>query len=94
MVGLAIPGMSHYIATKMGIIGFMRGFPMTLQATELQRIRCCRSDEYPGNRASIGRAKTRTDSAGFGGLPDPLRRWDRRSAELLALRSTASAKGE
>jgi NAD(P)-dependent dehydrogenase (short-subunit alcohol dehydrogenase family) len=25
MVGLAIPGMSHYISTKMGIIGFMRG---------------------------------------------------------------------
>src|SRR6266850_7972843 len=25
MVGLAIPGMSHYIATKKGIIGFMRG---------------------------------------------------------------------
>ena len=25
MVGLAIPGMSHYIAAKMGIIGFMRG---------------------------------------------------------------------
>jgi Enoyl-(Acyl carrier protein) reductase len=25
MVGLAIPGMSHYIATKMRIIGFMRG---------------------------------------------------------------------
>src|SRR5260221_3220614 len=25
MVGLAIPGMSHYIATKMGIIAFMRG---------------------------------------------------------------------
>ncbi len=25
MVGLAILGMSHYIATKMGIIGFMRG---------------------------------------------------------------------
>jgi NAD(P)-dependent dehydrogenase (short-subunit alcohol dehydrogenase family) len=25
MVGLAISGMSHYIATKMGIIGFMRG---------------------------------------------------------------------
>jgi 3-oxoacyl-[acyl-carrier protein] reductase len=25
MVSLAIPGMSHYIATKMGIIGFMRG---------------------------------------------------------------------
>jgi 3-oxoacyl-[acyl-carrier protein] reductase len=25
MVGLAIPGMSHYITTKMGIIGFMRG---------------------------------------------------------------------
>lgn len=25
MIGLAIPGMSHYIATKMGIIGFMRG---------------------------------------------------------------------
>ena len=25
MVGSAIPGMSHYIATKMGIIGFMRG---------------------------------------------------------------------
>ena len=25
MVGLAIPGMSHYIATKMGIIGFMQG---------------------------------------------------------------------
>ena len=25
MVGLAIPGMSYYIATKMGIIGFMRG---------------------------------------------------------------------
>jgi NAD(P)-dependent dehydrogenase (short-subunit alcohol dehydrogenase family) len=25
MIGLTIPGMSHYIATKMGIIGFMRG---------------------------------------------------------------------
>ena len=25
MVGLAITGMSHYIASKMGIIGFMRG---------------------------------------------------------------------
>ena len=25
MVGLAIPGMSHYIASKMGIIGFIRG---------------------------------------------------------------------
>ena len=25
MVGLAIPSMSHYIASKMGIIGFMRG---------------------------------------------------------------------
>ena len=25
MVGLAIPGMSHYITTKMGIVGFMRG---------------------------------------------------------------------
>lgn len=25
MVGLAIPGMSHYIAIKMGIIGFIRG---------------------------------------------------------------------
>jgi 3-oxoacyl-[acyl-carrier protein] reductase len=25
MVGLSIPGMSHYIATKMGIVGFMRG---------------------------------------------------------------------
>jgi 3-oxoacyl-[acyl-carrier protein] reductase len=25
IVGLAIPGMSHYITTKMGIIGFMRG---------------------------------------------------------------------
>jgi NAD(P)-dependent dehydrogenase (short-subunit alcohol dehydrogenase family) len=25
MVGLSIPGMSHYIASKMGIVGFMRG---------------------------------------------------------------------
>ena len=25
IIGLAIPGMSHYIATKMGIIGFIRG---------------------------------------------------------------------
>lgn len=25
MIGLAIPGMSHYITSKMGIIGFMRG---------------------------------------------------------------------
>lgn len=25
VVGLAIPGMSHYITSKMGIIGFMRG---------------------------------------------------------------------
>ena len=31
MVGLAIPGMSHYITTKMGIIGFMRGLAMMLQ---------------------------------------------------------------
>ena len=26
MVGLAIPGMSHYIASKMGIVGFHEGF--------------------------------------------------------------------
>jgi len=25
MVGLAITGMSHYIASKIGIIGFMKG---------------------------------------------------------------------
>ena len=25
MIGLSIPGMSHYIASKMGIISFMRG---------------------------------------------------------------------
>jgi NAD(P)-dependent dehydrogenase (short-subunit alcohol dehydrogenase family) len=25
MVGLSIPGMSHYIASKVGIVGFMRG---------------------------------------------------------------------
>jgi 3-oxoacyl-[acyl-carrier protein] reductase len=56
MVGLAIPGMSHYIASKMGIVGFGE--------------RCCkrpyyrkcgpaRPHEYSGYRASVGRPKTR-----------------------------------
>src|SRR5438105_3095944 len=49
MVGLAIPGMSHYIATKMGIIGFMRGLANDVA-----------SDGITSNaRTSIGRAKTR-----------------------------------
>ncbi|HEV2223449.1 MAG TPA: SDR family NAD(P)-dependent oxidoreductase [Candidatus Acidoferrales bacterium] len=37
MVGLAIPGMSHYIATKMGIIGFMRGLELCVCCPILRR---------------------------------------------------------
>jgi NAD(P)-dependent dehydrogenase (short-subunit alcohol dehydrogenase family) len=39
MVGLAIPGMSHYIATKMGIIGFMRAWRTMLLAMASPRRR-------------------------------------------------------
>ena len=41
MVGLAIPGMSHYITTKMGIIGFMRVWQMMLPTTVSPQMRCC-----------------------------------------------------
>ncbi|MGA7409008.1 MAG: SDR family oxidoreductase [Bryobacteraceae bacterium] len=41
MVGLAIPGMSHYIASKMGIIGFMRGLAKMLQTTVSPRTLSC-----------------------------------------------------
>jgi 3-oxoacyl-[acyl-carrier protein] reductase len=37
MVGLAIPGMSHYIATKMGIIGFMRGLANDVASDGIDR---------------------------------------------------------
>ena len=35
MVGLSIPGMSHYITTKMGIIGFMRGLANDVAADNI-----------------------------------------------------------
>jgi hypothetical protein len=41
MVGLAIPGMSHYIATKMGIIGFMRGLANDVARNVSLRIQYC-----------------------------------------------------
>jgi NADP-dependent 3-hydroxy acid dehydrogenase YdfG len=41
MVGLAIPGMSHYIASKMGVIGFMRVWRMMLPTTVLPQMRSC-----------------------------------------------------
>jgi NAD(P)-dependent dehydrogenase (short-subunit alcohol dehydrogenase family) len=41
MVGLAIPGMSHYIATKMGIIGFMRGLANDVASDGITATRYC-----------------------------------------------------
>jgi len=35
MVGLNIPGMSHYISSKMGIIGFMRGLANDVAADNI-----------------------------------------------------------
>src|SRR6204780_2704212 len=62
MVGLAIPGMSHYIATKMGIIGFMRGLANDVASDGIAANAVLpgltRSYEYTGHRTSIGRAKT------------------------------------
>jgi NADP-dependent 3-hydroxy acid dehydrogenase YdfG len=40
MVGLAIAGMNHYIASKMGIIGFMRGLANDA-TTVLPQMRSC-----------------------------------------------------
>jgi hypothetical protein len=37
MIGLAIPGMSHYIATKMGIIGFTTCWPMDAVGNRMRR---------------------------------------------------------
>jgi NAD(P)-dependent dehydrogenase (short-subunit alcohol dehydrogenase family) len=51
MVGLAIPGMSHYITTKMGIIGFMRDLANKCGAA--------RSHKYVGNGTSVGGVKAR-----------------------------------
>ena len=59
MVGLAILGMSHYIATKMGIIGFMRGLANDVASDGINCKRgLTRSHEHTGHRAAIGRAKT------------------------------------
>jgi NAD(P)-dependent dehydrogenase (short-subunit alcohol dehydrogenase family) len=60
MVGLAIAGMSHYIATKMGIIGFMRGL-----ANDVANDGITANAVLPGLTntqaigASIGRTKAR-----------------------------------
>jgi len=53
MVGLAIPGMSHYIATKMGIIGFMRGLANDVASDGIDSVlnkRRCRLHNRSGNR--------------------------------------------
>src|SRR6516225_2099423 len=58
MVGLAIPGMSHYIATKDGNhwiherLGERR-----CKRRNHRKCGVARSDEHPGNRPSIGRPK-------------------------------------
>jgi 3-oxoacyl-[acyl-carrier protein] reductase len=39
--GLAIPGMSHYIASKMGIIGFMRGLANDVANDDTPQMRSC-----------------------------------------------------
>ena len=60
MVGLAIPGMSHYIATKMGIIGFMRGLANDVASDGITANAVLPGlTNTPGHRTSIGRAKTR-----------------------------------
>ncbi len=66
MIGLAIPSMSHYIATKMGIVGFMRGLAndVTRAMASLQT-RSCLPHEYRGYCASVGRAKTGLGTAGY-----------------------------
>jgi NAD(P)-dependent dehydrogenase (short-subunit alcohol dehydrogenase family) len=54
MVGLAIPRMSHYIATKMGIIGFMRGLANDVANDGITANRSvARSDQYTGDLAAI-----------------------------------------
>jgi len=40
MVGLPIPGMSQYIATKMGIVGFMRGLANDVANDGITQTRC------------------------------------------------------
>src|SRR5260221_13111672 len=58
MVGLAIPGVSHYIATKMESLGSCAVWRMMSQATASLQLRSYRSHEHTGHRAAIGRAKT------------------------------------
>ena len=57
MVGLAIPGMSHYIATKMGIIGFMRGLANDVAGDGITANSVLPGLTNTGNRAPIGGAK-------------------------------------
>jgi NAD(P)-dependent dehydrogenase (short-subunit alcohol dehydrogenase family) len=90
MVGLAILGMSHYIATKMGIIGFMRGLAndvandgITANAVLPGLIRAC---SHYSRGASTMRAKQRNARNTMSNFSKrekirrkPLRRRNRRS---------------
>ena len=59
MIGLAVPGMSHYIATKMGIIDFMRGLANDVASDGITANAVLPGlTNTQGNRPSFGRAKT------------------------------------
>jgi NAD(P)-dependent dehydrogenase (short-subunit alcohol dehydrogenase family) len=73
MIGLAIPGMSHYIATKMGIIGFMRGLANDVA-----------SDGITANAVLPGLGTNTRQSAQF--LPPVARFFERAPSEFIACR--------
>ena len=77
MIGLAIPGMSHYITTKMGIIGFMRGLANDVA-----------SDGITANSVLPGLEHTSCQSDEQNATPEPAaitagRNWDVTGAVLF-----------
>ena len=58
MVGLAIPGMRHYITSKMGIIGSCEVSQTTSQMMALRRTRCCPVSLIRSQRLLIRRSKS------------------------------------
>lgn len=71
MVGLPIPGMSHYITTKMGIIGFMRGLANDVA-----------NDGITANAVLPGLTNTQATAA----QPDEMKRatWEQQAIKRLA----------
>ena len=71
MVGLSIPGMSHYITTKMGIIGFMRGLANDVAG-----------DNITANAVLPGLTNTQATAS----QPDEMKRatWEQQAIKRLA----------